>query len=233
MCIRDRYMGREVSKACKEADANDSIGAIVITGSEKAFAAGADIKEMKDKKYVEAYLTNMLGHWDNLSSTKKPIIAAVNGYALGGGCELAMMADIIIAGSNAKFGQPEITIGTIPGCGGTQRLLRALGKSRAMEIILTGEQFGAEEAAARGLVSRVVEPSKTVDEAVAVGQKISSFSRPVVAMAKECINQAEELSLSSGLRFEKKLFHSTFSLADQKEGMGAFAEKRKPQFTNL
>lgn len=167
---------KELNTKLLECDADPSIGAIVITGSEKAFAAGADIKEMKDKSFPQTYQTNMLGQWDNISQIKKPVIAAVNGYALGGGCELAMLCDIIIAGEKAKFGQPEILLGTIPGCGGTVRLTKALGKSRAMEIILTGDQFTAQEAEKAGLVSRVVKPEETVQEAVKVAQKIASFS---------------------------------------------------------
>lgn len=174
----------------------------------------------------------MLSNWDNITNIKKPIIAAVNGYALGGGCELAMMCDIIVAGSNAKFGQPEVIIGTIPGCGGTQRLTHALGKSKAMEIILTGDQLDAQTAEKHGLVSKVVEPAETVNEAVKIGAKIASLSQPIVAMAKECVNQAYNLTLRDGIQFEKRVFHSTFATADRKEGMTAFSEKRKPVWKN-
>lgn len=193
-------------------DKDPEIGAILITGSEKAFAAGADIKEMKDKEYPQTYTMNMLEHWENVNKIRKPTIAAVNGYALGGGCELAMMCDIILAGDNAKFGQPEITLGTIPGMGGTQRLTRAIGKSRAMELILTGDFMDAQEALQRGLVSRVVKADMLVNEARNVARKIASFSKPVVMMAKECVNQAYEENLQNGLKFERRVFHSTFGV---------------------
>lgn len=176
-------------------DNDPEIGAIVLTGSEKAFAAGADIKEMKDKEFPQTYSMNMLEHWENVARVRKPIIAAVNGYALGGGCELAMMCDIMLAGDNAKFGQPEINLGTIPGMGGTQRLTRAIGKSRAMELILTGDFMGAEEAVSRGLASRVVKSDQLVVEAQKVARKIASMSKPITMMAKECVNQAFEESL--------------------------------------
>mmetsp|Transcript_29378 Transcript_29378/g.33955 ORF Transcript_29378/g.33955 Transcript_29378/m.33955 type:complete len:286 (-) Transcript_29378:154-1011(-) len=227
------------SVVCKELvtclelyDADPEIGAIVLTGSDKAFAAGADIMEMKDKKYPETYATSMLSGWDKIMSIKKPIIGAVNGYALGGGCELAMLCDIIFAGTKAKFGQPEVAIGTIPGMGGTQRLIRAVGKSKAMELILTGRQFDAVEAEKFGLVSAIYEPEKLVEESLKVAEKIASYSHSTIAMAKDCVNKAEELSLTTGLAYEKALFWSTFATADQKEGMGAFAEKRKPKFTH-
>lgn len=213
-------------------DNDSSVGAIVVTGSERAFAAGADIKEMLPKTGPYAYSNNMLGHWNDITQIQKPVIAAVNGYALGGGCELAMMCDIIIAGEKAQFGQPEVTIGTIPGCGGTQRLIRAVGKSKAMEMILTGDMVGAEDALNAGLVSRVVAPDSLVDEAVAMGSKIASFSHPVIAMAKEAVNASAELTLQQGVTFERRLFHSTFGFNDQKEGMTAFSEKRKPKWTN-
>lgn len=211
-------------------DADPEIGAIVITGSERAFAAGADIKEMSSKTYIDAYQSEMLAFWHDLTRIKTPIIAAVNGYALGGGCELAMMCDIILAGDKAVFGQPEVTIGTIPGCGGTQRLTRAVGKSKAMELILTGNQFSAQEAEKHGLVSRVVPAAELVNEAVKLGERIASFSKPVIAMAKEAVNAAYETTLQQGILFERRLFHSTFATHDQKEGMRAFIEKRKPQF---
>jgi len=213
-------------------DSDPEVGCIVITGSEKAFAAGADIKEMSSRTFPDTYKTNMLASWHNLTRVSTPIIAAVNGYALGGGCELAMMCDIIIAGDKAKFGQPEVTIGTIPGCGGTQRLTRAIGKSKAMEMILTGNQMTAQDAEKAGLVSRVVPADKLVTEAMETATKIASFSKPIVGMCKEAVNSAFENTLSQGVVFERRLFHSTFATADQKEGMKAFADKRKPNWTN-
>merc|ERR1711935_1010736 len=182
---------------------------------------------MKDKEFHAAYMTDMLGWWDQLAQTRKPIVGAVNGFALGGGCELAMICDILVAGENAKFGQPEINLGTIPGMGGSQRLTRAIGKSRAMELTLTGDFMGAEEACSRGLVSRVVKTDQTVDEAMKVARKIASKSLPTSIMAKECVNQAFETSLEQGLMYEKRMFHALFATADQKEGMSAFSEKRK------
>lgn len=215
-----------------ELDKDPEVGAIVLTGSEKAFAAGADIKEMQDKTFPATFTTDMLGWWDSILKIKKPIVGAVNGYALGGGCELAMICDILIAGTTAKFGQPEITLGTIPGMGGSQRLTRAIGKSRAMEMVLTGEFMDATEAAQRGLVSRVVEANQSVNEALRVARKIASHSKPIVIMAKEAVNEAYETGLSDGLRFEKRVFHSTFGTHDRKEGMSAFVEKRKPAWTD-
>jgi len=214
-------------------DNEKHIGAIVLTGSEKAFAAGADIKEMKDTHFIDNYKRNFLCHWTDITKIKKPIIAAVNGHALGGGCELAMMCDIIYAGATAKFGQPEIKLGTIPGAGGTQRLTRTIGKSKTMEMVLAGSwTLNAEEAERAGLVSRVFPPDQVVDEAVKLAAEISERSQPIVQMAKESVNQALELSLQSGLTFERRLFHSTFATHDQKEGMAAFSEKRKPEFTD-
>jgi enoyl-CoA hydratase/carnithine racemase len=213
-------------------DSDPTIGAIVITGSDRAFAAGADIKEMKDREFPDTYMTDMLTWWDQIAKIKKPIVGAVNGYSLGGGNELAMMCDILIAGDNAKFGQPEVTLGVIPGMGGTQRLTHAIGKSRAMEMILTGDMMGAEEAAQRGLVSRVVAADLCVAEALTVARKISSKSQPCIAQAKECVNQAFEQSLANGLNFERRVFQSNFATKDQKEGMAAFTEKRKPNWTN-
>ena len=175
----------------------------------------------------------MLEWWENVSKVRKPIIAAVNGYALGGGCELAMMCDIMLAGDNAKFGQPEITLGTIPGMGGTQRLTRAIGKSRAMELILTGEFMGAEEAVQRGLASRMVKSDKLIEEALKTARKIASFSKPIIIMNKECVNEAFESGLQTGLKFERRVFHATFATQDRKEGMTAFAEKRKPEWKDL
>jgi enoyl-CoA hydratase len=213
-------------------DADPAIGAIVITGSERAFAAGADIKEMQHKTYVDAFLEDFFGGWDNVGRVRKPLIAAVAGYALGGGCELAMMCDFIIAADNAKFGQPEITLGVMPGMGGSQRLTRAVGKSKAMDMCLTGRMMDAAEAERSGLVSRIVPAGELLDEALAAATKIADFSLPSVMMAKEAVNRAFETSLAEGLRFEKRLFHSMFALDDQSEGMTAFVEKRKANFTN-
>ncbi|KAI7870001.1 ClpP/crotonase-like domain-containing protein [Spinellus fusiger] len=223
----------EINTALRLYDQTDSIGAVVITGSEKAFAAGADIKEMKDNTFVNTYKTNFLGHWAEMTEIRKPIIAAVNGYALGGGCELAMMCDIIYAGEKAIFGQPEIKLGVIPGAGGTQRLVKAVGKSKAMEMILTGSvNLNATEALQLGLVSKVVPADQLVDEAVKTGEKIAAMSQPAVQMAKEAINKSFEVPLSAGLRWERILFQALFGTKDQKEGMNAFAEKRKPTFTH-
>jgi enoyl-CoA hydratase len=211
-----------------EADAR--IGAIVLTGSEKAFAAGADIKEMQHKTYVEAFLEDFFGGWDNVGRTRKPIIAAVAGYALGGGCELAMMCDFIIAADNAKFGQPEITLGVMPGMGGSQRLTRFVGKSKAMDMCLTGRMMDAQEAERAGLVSRVVPAAELIEEALRAAEKIANFSLPAVMMAKEAVNRSYETTLAEGLRFERRVFHSMFALEDQKEGMTAFVEKRAANF---
>ncbi|XP_062459159.1 enoyl-CoA hydratase, mitochondrial [Pezoporus occidentalis] len=208
------------------------VGAIVITGSEKAFAAGADIKEMQNKTFQECYSSRFLVGWDKVSTIRKPIIAAVNGYALGGGCELAMICDIIYAGEKAQFGQPEILLGTIPGAGGTQRLTRAVGKSLAMEMVLTGDRISAQEAKEAGLVSKIFPVEKLVDAAVACAEKIASNSKLVVAMAKESVNSAFETTLVEGMRTEKRLFYATFATADRKEGMSAFVEKRKANFTD-
>jgi len=216
--------------ALNHCDADESVGAIVITGSQKAFAAGADIKEMQNRKFSENYRQNFLGFWGDVAKTKKPIVAAVNGYALGGGCELAMMCDIIYAGTSAKFGQPEITIGTIPGAGGTQRLTRIVGKSKAMEMNLTGVPIAAQEALDYGLVSKVAEDA--VGEAVKTADKIASHSQLTVQICKEATNAAYETTLQEGLATEKRLFHATFSTADRKEGMTAFVEKRKPEWKN-
>ncbi|KAF9963310.1 putative enoyl-CoA hydratase, mitochondrial [Mortierella alpina] len=223
----------ELNQVLKELDDNKEIGAIVITGSERAFAAGADIKEMKDRNFIENYAEDFLGHWTQIIKIRKPIIAAVNGFALGGGCELAMMCDIIYAGDKAVFGQPEIKLGTIPGAGGTQRLVKAVGKSKAMEMCLTGSvNLTAEEAERAGLVSKVLPADQVVDEAVKTAEKIANLSQPMVQMVKDAINQSFEIPLAAGLTFERRLFHSTFATRDQKEGMGAFAEKRKPNFTH-
>jgi enoyl-CoA hydratase len=220
----------ELVTALGKMDADPEVKAIVLTGSERAFAAGADIKEMKDKNFAQVYKESMLSAWNAVTETRKPIIAGVNGFALGGGCELAMMCDIIIAGENAVFGQPEIQLGTIPGAGGTQRLTRALGKSLAMEMVLTGSRLEAHQAERKGLVSRVVPTETTVEECVKVAEKIASYSTPVIIAAKDCVNQSQELSLQQGLQYEKALFWSTFALQDRLEGMTAFAEKRKPDF---
>eukprot|EP00897_Mesotaenium_endlicherianum_P001984 jgi/Mesen1/1813/ME000140S00758 len=223
----------EVVDALKAYDQHPEVGAIVVTGEGKAFAAGADIQEMKDKTFVEAYKTGMLAGWEAVGGIKKPIIAAVNGYALGGGCELAMMCDIILAGEKALFGQPEVKLGVLPGMGGTQRLIREVGKSRAMEMILTGEHFmDAEEAARRGLAARVVKGGQKAlhAEALLLAGKLAALSRPAVAMAKEAVNAAYDVGLREGLRRERALFHASFGLKDQKEGMAAFLEKRAPAF---
>ncbi|RMD64713.1 MAG: enoyl-CoA hydratase [Alphaproteobacteria bacterium] len=223
----------ELGRALDAFEADDAIGCIVVTGSEKAFAAGADIKEMMDKTYMDAYLEDFItSGWERLAATRKPIIAAVAGYALGGGCEIAMMCDMIIAADTAKFGQPEITLGTIPGAGGTQRLTRIVGKSKAMDLCLTGRMMDAEEAERCGLVARVVPADRLLDEALAAAEKIASMSRPVTMMVKEAVNRAYETTLSEGIRFERRVFHATFATADQKEGMRAFVEKRKPVWSH-
>lgn len=222
----------ELIDALQKFDKDPEVGCIVLTGSEKAFAAGADIKEMKDKEFPQTYLIDMLSWWENVTKTRKPIIGAVNGYALGGGCELAMMCDILLAGKNAKFGQPEINLGTIPGMGGSQRLTRAIGKSRAMEMVLTGDMMDAEEASSRGLVSRVYPTESLVEEALKMARKISALSHPVVIMAKDVVNQAFETGLQDGLKYERRVFHATFATQDRKEGMTAFAEKRKANWTH-
>lgn len=222
----------EVNTAMQDAQNDPKIGAIVLTGSEKAFAAGADIKEMqKFNGFAEVYLSNFIENWSEQSTiARKPVIAAVNGFALGGGCELAMMADIIYAGTKAKFGQPEIKLGVIPGAGGTQRLARYIGKARATEIILTGRMFGAQEALDWGLAAKVFEPEQLVDEAVKTASEIAKFSPVAVQAAKEAINEGYEMGLTQGLKYERKLFHSLFGTHDQKEGMTAFVEKREPKW---
>ncbi len=224
---------RDLGAALDALEDDDAIGAVVITGSDKAFAAGADIKEMASRTYMDVYLSDFITKgWERVSTCRKPIVAAVAGYALGGGCEIAMMCDIIIAADTAKFGQPEITIGTIPGSGGTQRLTRAVGKAKAMEMCLTGRMMDAAEAERSGLVSRIVPAAELVDEALKVAGKIASMSRPAALMAKEAVNRAYETTLAEGVRFERRLFHSTFATEDQKEGMAAFIEKRKPSYKN-
>ncbi|MEP5762521.1 MAG: enoyl-CoA hydratase [Litoreibacter sp.] len=222
----------ELNTALSGFEADERIGCTVITGSEKAFAAGADIKEMGGLDYMEAYLNDFITSWEHVSRTRKPVIAAVAGYALGGGCELAMMCDFIIAADTAKFGQPEITLGVMPGAGGTQRLTRFIGKSKAMDMCLTGRMMEAEEAERCGLVSRVVPAGELLEEAPKAAEKIAGFSLPIAMMTKESVNRAYETTLAEGIRFERRVFHSMFATEDQKEGMSAFAEKRKPQFNN-
>jgi enoyl-CoA hydratase len=221
----------ELRNALTNFDRDDAIGAIVLLGSEKAFAAGADVSAMKDWSYMDVYKTNFITrNWESLRSVRKPVIAAVAGVALGGGCELAMMCDIVIAADNAKFGQPEIKLGIIPGAGGTQRLPRAIGKSKAMDLVLTGRTMDAQEAERAGLVARIVAPDKLLDEAIAVAASICAYSLPAVMMAKEAVNRAYEGSLSEGILFERRNFHALFATEDQKEGMQAFLDKRKPAF---
>ena len=223
----------ELAEALSAYDADDSIGAIVVTGSEKAFAAGADIKEMQPKGFIEVFMEDFLAaEADTILSVRKPIIAAVAGFALGGGCELAMLCDFIIAADTAKFGQPEIKLGVIPGLGGTQRLPRAVGKAKAMEMCLTGRMMDADEAERAGLVSRVVSAGDLIEEALGVAAQIAAMSRPSVLMAKESVNRAFETTLYEGLRFERRLFNASFGTDDKKEGMAAFIEKRKPAFQN-
>jgi enoyl-CoA hydratase len=224
---------QELGAALYGFDADDGVGAIVITGNDKAFAAGADIGAMKDFDFQHAFRTNYITRdWEHIRNVRKPVIAAVAGYALGGGCELAMMCDIVIAAESAKFGQPEINLGILPGSGGTQRLPRAVGKAKAMDLCLTARTMDAAEAERAGLVSRVVPNDKLMEEAMAAAEKVASFSLPVVMMIKESINRAYESSLSEGVLFERRLFHAAFALDDQKEGMAAFVEKRKPKFRN-
>jgi len=223
----------ELGQALDGYEADDAIGCIVITGSAKAFAAGADIKEMQPKSYMDAYKEDFItANWERVTRCRKPVIAAVGGYALGGGCELAMMCDFILAADTAKFGQPEINLGVIPGSGGTQRLTRFVGKSKAMEMVLTGRMMDAEEAERSGLVSRVVPADDLVDEALKVAGRIAELSRPSVMMAKEAVNKSYESMMREGVMFERRLFHSLFATEDQSEGMAAFAEKRKPNFKN-
>lgn len=223
----------ELSQALDAIERHPDIAVVVLTGSEKAFAAGADIKAMKDCGFMDVYNSDLISStWERLTTCRKPSIAAVAGYALGGGCELAMMCDFILAADTAKFGQPEITIGTLPGAGGTQRLTRYVGKSKAMEMVLTGRMIDAAEAERIGLVSRVIPAADLEAEALATAQKIAGFSRPIVMMAKEAVHRAYETTLAEGVRFERRLFHASFATHDQKEGMAAFAEKRPPQFKN-
>jgi len=224
---------KELGAALDALEKDESIAVVVLTGDEKAFAAGADIKYMKDLGFMDVYKADFITDtWERITTFRKPTIAAVAGYALGGGCELAMMCDFILAAESAKFGQPEINLGTIPGAGGTQRLTRFVGKSKAMEMVLTGRTIDATEAERCGLVSRVIANDKLIEEALATAQKIAAMSMPIVMMAKDSVNRAYEVSLSEGIHFERRLFHSTFATEDQKEGMNAFAEKRKPTFKN-
>jgi enoyl-CoA hydratase len=220
----------ELNHALDGYEADDGIGCIVITGSEKAFAAGADIREMQDRTHPEFYMADPFGEWDKVGRRRKPIIAAVAGYALGGGCELAMMCDFILAADTAKFGQPEINLGVAPGIGGTQRLPRYVGKSKAMEMILTGRMMDAAEAERSGLVSRILPADALLDEALAVAAKIAAQSPVAVMMNKELVHNADETALSQGVKIERRLFHSLFAFEDQKEGMAAFVEKRRPEF---
>ena len=222
---------QELGSALQAFDADADVGAILITGSEKAFAAGADIAVMKDYSHMDAFMADYITRdWEHIRRIRKPVIAAVAGYALGGGNELAMMCDIVIAADNARFGQPEVNLGIMPGAGGTQRLPRAMGKAKAMDLCLTARMMDAQEAERAGLVSRVVPLDKLGDEALAVAEKIAGYSLPVVMMIKESINRAYETTLSEGVLFERRVFHSQFGLDDQKEGMAAFLEKRKPSF---
>lgn len=223
---------REVAQAAQAFDADDAIGCIVLTGSERAFAAGADIKEMASQGATQMYRTDWFAGWDDFTRVRKPVIAAVNGYALGGGCEVAMMCDFIIAGDGAKFGQPEINLGVLPGMGGSQRLTRAVGKAKAMDMCLTGRMMGAEEAERAGLVSRIVPAAELLDQTLEVAELVASKSLVASTMVKEVVNAAFETTLEQGVKFERRVFHSVFASADQKEGMAAFVEKREPSFTH-
>ena len=223
----------ELGAALDDLEEDAAIGAIVLTGNEKAFAAGADVKEMASKTYPETYTEDFITRgWERLAQCRKPVIAAVAGFALGGGCEIAMMCDIVIAADTARFGQPEITLGTMPGAGGTQRLPRFIGKAKAMDLCLTGRMMDAAEAERAGLVSRIVPAGELLTEAVKVGERIAEMSRPIAMMVKEAVNRAYETTLAEGVHFERRLFHSTFATQDQKEGMAAFIAKRKPAFRN-
>ncbi len=223
---------RELVEVMERFDADPAIGAMVLTGSEKAFAAGADIREMQPKAYIDVYFEDFFAGFEALTRVRKPIIAAVSGYALGGGCELAMICDFIICSDTAKFGQPEITLGVMPGMGGSQRLTRFVGKSKAMDMCLTGRMMDAAEAERSGLVSRVVPAADLLEEAMKAAAKIAAFSLPAVMMNKEAVNRSFETTLAEGLRFERRVFHSMFAFEDQKEGMSAFVDKRSPNFRN-
>ena len=223
---------RELNQALDAFDADPQVAVMVLTGSDRAFAAGADIKEMQSRDFMAAYKDDFIAPWQKVAARRKPVIAAVGGYALGGGCELAMMCDIVIAADNARFGQPEINLGTIPGAGGTQRLTRAVGKSKAMEMVLTGRMMDAAEAERANLVSRVVPAADLLDEALKLAETIAEKSQPIVAMAKEAVNAAYETGLQQGILFERRLFYATFASEDRREGMEAFVEKRTPDFGN-
>jgi len=222
----------DLNAALDAFEADENIGAVVITGSEKAFAAGADIKEMQDKTFADVFLSDFVAKWESITRVRKPLVAAVAGFALGGGCELAMMCDFILAADTAKFGQPEIKLGVIPGVGGTQRLTRFVGKSKAMEMILTGRMMDAAEAERSGLVSRIVPAASLVEEALKTAAAIASLPAAAVYAAKECVNRAYETTLGEGIRFERRVFHALFATEDQKEGMKAFVEKRPAAFKN-
>ena len=222
----------ELTQAIEAFDADDKIGCMLVAGSDKAFAAGADIKEMADKPFIEAYLGDFVSNWDAVAHARKPVVAAVAGFALGGGCELALQSDVVIAADNAKFGQPEIKLGVIPGIGGTQRLTHAVGKAKAMDLILTGRMMDAAEAEKSGLVARVVPAANLMDEAMKVADTIANMSLPSVLAAKEAVNRAFESGLSEGVVFERRIFHALFATEDQKEGMKAFVEKRPPKWKN-
>ena len=222
----------ELLGAVEAFDADADVGCILLTGSEKAFAAGADIKEMADQSYIDIFRADYTADYERLARVRKPIIAAVAGFALGGGCELAMMCDLIIAADNAKFGQPEIKLGVIPGIGGTQRLTRAVGKAKAMDLILTGRMMDAAEAERSGLVARVVPAARLMEEAIKVAETIAAMSQPSLLAAKEAVNRSFETSLAEGVRFERRVFHALFATKDRKEGMAAFIEKRPPRFMN-
>jgi len=226
----NRQIIGELNQALDACEADANIGCIVLTGSAKAFAAGADIKEMAELQYPQIYIDDLFSDCDRVANRRKPIIAAVSGFALGGGCELALMCDFILAADTAKFGQPEINLGVLPGMGGTQRLTRAVGKAKAMELCLTGRLMGAEEAERAGVVARIVPQAELLDEALKVAAVIASKSIPVSMMVKESVNRAFEVSLAEGVRFERRVFHAAFATADQKEGMAAFIAKREAQF---
>lgn len=222
----------ELNQALDGFEADESIGAIVVTGSDKAFAAGADIKEMQAKSYMDAYKSDFIASWERIARCRKPVIAAVAGFALGGGCELAMSCDLILAADTAKFGQPEIKLGIMPGAGGTQRLIRAVGKSKAMELCLTGRMMDAAEAERSGLVARIVPAADLLSDALKTAETIAAQSLTAAMLTKDCVNRAYETTLAEGIRYERRTFHAMFATEDQKEGMAAFIEKRKPQFRN-
>jgi len=228
----NRALIGELGEAIRAFEADGNIGCVLLTGSDKAFAAGADIKEMADKTFIENFIGNFAADWDHLVRARKPIVAAVAGFALGGGCEIAMQCDVVIAADNAKFGQPEIKLGVIPGIGGTQRLTRAVGKAKAMDLILTGRMMDAAEAERAGLVARVVPAANLMEEAMKVAETIAGMSLPAVLAAKEAVNRAFESPLAEGVIFERRIFHALFATEDQKEGMKAFVEKRKPAWKN-